>query len=202
MAEFDAKTHYSKPEIVAQATRWAAELGLWKSEEIVLQRLFRPEQALLNVACEAGRISFGLWELGYRQILGIDVARPLIESARLLAAKLEYATPFRVADPSRLGFGAEAFDGVIWSGGRIADLSPEAQATALAGLRRVTRAQGRLLVVTPEGGPSVPSDFAEIAGKAGWQVEEQARRSEIAREPNDVAAAYPDDVRFWTLRRE
>lgn len=198
--ETDRKAHYSQPEIVAFYATAAAEVGLWRSEERLLPSLFAPEAVLLNVGAGAGRVSFGLWELGYHQVLGVDFARPMVEEARLLASKLEYATPFRVGDVSRLGFDAGAFDGVIWTAAGIADLAgPEARATAMKELRRVAKSGGLALITTPLAADESMDAFAALLASTGWEVTRTAARAAVADEPDDVTRRYPD-VTFWVLK--
>src|SRR5690606_20511805 len=104
MTADDVKAHFQDPRSVAHYEKAVAEIGLWRSEEVVLRRTFRPEETLLEVGCGTGRIAFGLWELGYRGLIGTDFSRSMIAAARQLAAKLEYAVPFRVTDARRLPF--------------------------------------------------------------------------------------------------
>ncbi|MCC5024809.1 MAG: class I SAM-dependent methyltransferase [Candidatus Synoicihabitans palmerolidicus] len=110
----DVKALFCHDEVVAYYTQAAVDIGLWHSEEIVLQRVFQPEQTLLEVGgCGAGRIALGLWELGYRRVLGTDYSKEMIKAARRLASKLDYAVPLRVADATALKFEDGMFDGVI-----------------------------------------------------------------------------------------
>lgn len=92
----------------------AANLGLWRSEEKLLKKLFRPENSLLELGCGAGRIAFGLHELGYRHLMATDYAKSMIERARHLSGLLEYRIPFRVADATDLPFEDNAFEGAIF----------------------------------------------------------------------------------------
>ena len=108
------KAYFNKSGVVAEYSQAANRIGLWRSEEKVFTRLFRPEDVLLELGTGTGRIAFGLWELGYRQILGVDVAREMIEEARRINRVLEYGVSFRVADAARLPFGDAEFDGALF----------------------------------------------------------------------------------------
>jgi len=92
----------------------AARVGLWRSEEKVFTRLFRKEDSLLELGCGAGRIAFGLHELGYRNLLATDYSRQMIKRARHMAQVLDYAIPFRVGDATALEFEDAIFDGAIF----------------------------------------------------------------------------------------
>ncbi len=108
------REYYRDPVAVQHYRDAAARLGLWASEEIVFTQVFDRGETLLDCGCGAGRIAFGLWELGYRHLLGIDFSREMILEARRMARLLEYGIGFRVADATRLPFEAGAFDGAIF----------------------------------------------------------------------------------------
>lgn len=89
---------------VVHYTRAAHELGLWRSERVLIER-FLPDRAapLLEAGCGAGRVTLGLWSLGYRQITAFDFAEELVDQARSLAAEREATTiRFLHADATNL----------------------------------------------------------------------------------------------------
>jgi SAM-dependent methyltransferase len=94
---------------VVHYTRAAHELGLWKSERILIGRFFPdPAVPLLEAGCGAGRVTLGLWELGYRRLTAFDFAEELVDQARALAAERNAgAIAILHADATRLpaGFG-------------------------------------------------------------------------------------------------
>lgn len=72
---------------VLHYTRAAHDLGLWASERIIIERTFTDRAApLLEAGCGAGRVTLGLWELGYRNLTAFDFAQELVDQARALAA--------------------------------------------------------------------------------------------------------------------
>ena len=73
------KAYYNQPGVVTEYAQAVSRVGLWRSEEKIFTRLFKPEGKLLGLGCGAGRIAIGLWELGYRNILGVDIARDMVE---------------------------------------------------------------------------------------------------------------------------
>jgi len=110
----DSKVFYSQPAVVEEYARAANGVGLWRSEEKVFTRLFKPDDVLLEVGCGTGRIALGLWELGYHRLMGVDIAKGMIEEARRINSVLEYGISFRVADATKLPFADNEFDGAIF----------------------------------------------------------------------------------------
>jgi len=73
---------------VLHYTRAAHGLGLWRSERTLIERFFPDRTAnLLEAGCGAGRVTLGLWELGYRQLTAFDFAEELVDQAQSLAAE-------------------------------------------------------------------------------------------------------------------
>ncbi len=93
---------------VVHYARAAHFLGLWKSEAQLIERFF-PDRAapLLEAGCGAGRVTLGLWELGYRNLTAFDFAEELLDQARNLARERGAGTgsgtiTFVHADATRL----------------------------------------------------------------------------------------------------
>lgn len=89
---------------VLHYTRAAHNLGLWESERILIERTFTDRTApLIEAGCGAGRVTLGLWQLGYRQLTAFDFAEQLVDQARALAAERGAAAiRFFHADATRL----------------------------------------------------------------------------------------------------
>lgn len=90
---------------VLHYARAAHGLGLWASERLLIERFFpRRESHLLEAGCGAGRVTLGLWALGYRRLTAFDFAVELLDQARSLAAERgAEAICFLEADATRLG---------------------------------------------------------------------------------------------------
>jgi ubiquinone/menaquinone biosynthesis C-methylase UbiE len=89
---------------VVHYTRAAHELGLWKSERAVIERFFPDRTApLLEAGCGAGRVTLGLWEMGFRDLTAFDFAKELVDQARSLAIERHAeAIRFLHADATKL----------------------------------------------------------------------------------------------------
>lgn len=106
--------YFNSDDVVEHYAEAAARVGLWRSEEKIFSRLFKVDDSLLELGCGCGRIALGLAELGYRNLIGVDVARSMVNRARHLARMLERRVPFRVGDATRLEFEDNIFDGAIF----------------------------------------------------------------------------------------
>jgi len=160
------KSQFSEDAYVSHYAEAAVNIGLWRSEEEVLKRCFQQDDTLVELGCGAGRIALGLWELGYRKVLGTDLARPMVTAARQIAQKLEYSVPFRVADATELTFEDGIFDGAFFGFNGLMQIPGGAlRRQALREIRRVVRAGGKLVFTTHD---------RAFGGKPGfWENEER-----------------------------
>lgn len=109
------RDYFCGEKVLEYYTHAATSIGLWESESKVFQRVFPDKSAsLLELGCGCGRISFGLWELGYKHLLATDFSRKMIERARRLGRALDYGVHLRVADATRLAFEDDLFDGAVF----------------------------------------------------------------------------------------
>lgn len=156
---------------VMHYTRAAHKLGLWKSEKKLIERFFTDQSApLLEAGCGAGRVTLGLWELGYRQLTAFDFAEELVDQAVSLAAEREAsaitflhadATALEASDGIREGFYGGAlfmFNGLMQIPGR------ENRRQALRGIHRACVAGAPLLFTTHDRNSS-PTE------RALWRLE-------------------------------
>lgn len=81
------RADFNDPVAVVHYARAAHFLGLWKSEMLLIDRFF-PDRAasLLEAGCGAGRVTVGLWDMGFRRITAFDFAEELLDQARTLTA--------------------------------------------------------------------------------------------------------------------
>lgn len=147
----------------------AARVGLWRSEEKIFERVFGHEDSILELGCGAGRIAFGLHELGFRNVIGVDYAKEMVRRARHMAKLLEYSVPFRVGDATGLEFDDSIFDGVIFGFNGLLQI-PKTE--------RRDRALGEILRVLRPGGWFVftAHDRANPKHRKFWEAEKRRWR--------------------------
>lgn len=80
------RADFNDPITVVHYARAAHFLGLWKSERILIERYFPDREVrLIEAGCGAGRVTLGLWEMGFHHVSAFDFAEELLEQARSLA---------------------------------------------------------------------------------------------------------------------
>lgn len=183
---------------VMHYTRAAHEVGLWKSERILIEKYFPEKNArLLEAGCGAGRVTLGLWSLGYRRLTAFDFAEELLDQARSLGAersaedieffhadatqltrlpgKLTAASPSDCARQSifrarRFGGALFMFNGMMQIPGR------ENRRQALRELHRVCRPGAPLLFTTHDRDSSRTEKMLWRLEKSRWERNEQDPR--------------------------
>lgn len=187
------KAYYNQPGVVADYTQAVSRVGLWRSEEKIFTRLFKPEDTLLELGCGAGRIAIGLWELGYRHILGIDIARDMVEQARRINQTLEYGLSFRQGDATKLSFSDAEFDGAIFGFNGLMQIpGREKRRTALREIRRVTKPGAWFAFTTHDRLNALHRDFWD-AEELRWQ---EGRQSPDLQELGDRIVESPHGPMF------
>jgi ubiquinone/menaquinone biosynthesis C-methylase UbiE len=163
------KDYFSRPAVLEHYLRATASIGLWRSEELLIERFFKKSDTVLEVGCGTGRIALAMHELGYAHVLGVDLSRPMVKEARLAALSLDYGVSFQVADACELPFEEGLFEGVIFGFNGLMQIpGREKRRLALKEMRRVTGAGGHLLFTT--------HDQATVSFRDYWEAEAERWR--------------------------
>ncbi len=172
---------------VIHYTRAAHELGLWASERILIERFFPDRRVrLVEAGCGAGRVTLGLWALGYENLTAFDFAEELIDQARSLAAERRAgAISFVHADATRLGArendtrvgGAGGFGGALFMFNGLMQIpGRENRRAALRGLRELCAPGAPLLFTTHDREASPTERVLWRLEAARWDRGEQDPR--------------------------
>jgi ubiquinone/menaquinone biosynthesis C-methylase UbiE len=118
----EVKASFNAVPSILYYTRAAHFLGLWRSERLVIRK-FLPDEGtrLVEAGCGAGRVTLGLWKMGYRRIVAFDFAGELVDQAQSLATESgARSIAFRCSDATSvtgpdLGLAAgEGFGGALF----------------------------------------------------------------------------------------
>lgn len=97
-------------------SRAVEEIGLWKSEKIIIEKYCKNfNSEILDLGCGCGRTTFGLYKIGYKNIIGLDLCERFIKYANDKANKENLNLKFVVGDSSCLDFENDMFDLVFYS---------------------------------------------------------------------------------------
>ncbi|MEO6874506.1 MAG: class I SAM-dependent methyltransferase [Opitutaceae bacterium] len=171
---------------VVHYTRAAHELGLWQSERTLIERFFPDRTArLLEAGCGAGRVTLGLWTLGFRHLTAVDFADELVDQAQSLAIERGADGPdaitFLHADATALSvcntIRYKQFDGALFMFNGLMQIpGRERRRAALRELHRVCRPCAPLLFTTHDRDSS-PTERLLWRLEAGrWERGEQDQR--------------------------
>lgn len=161
------RADFNELRAVVHYTRAAHELGLWESERTLIEQYFTQRDApLIEAGCGAGRVTLGLWSLGFRKLTAFDFAKELVDQAISLGIERgAQGIRFCVADATRISTlvsqleadepaRAGARSGVAFSGalfmfnGLMQIPRRERRRAALRGLHRVCAAGAPLMFTT------------------------------------------------------
>jgi SAM-dependent methyltransferase len=142
---------YSHREAVRGYSRAVGRVGLWKCERSSFRSHLPADGRILDLGCGAGRTTFGLYDEGYRDIIGVDLSPEMIRQARAHSRRRRQRIPFRVADACRLPFRARSFEGCLFSfNGLMTIPRLSSRIAALREVRRVLVPGGRFVFTTHE----------------------------------------------------
>jgi ubiquinone/menaquinone biosynthesis C-methylase UbiE len=168
MEKREVLAYFDSDGVVEHYANAAARIGLWESEENIFTRVFKPKDSILELGCGAGRIAFGMFELGYTHLMASDYSKNMVERARHLAKILEYRIPMQVADATQLKFENAVFDGAIFGFNGLMQIPDGAQREAALGeMYRVLRPGGYCVFTSHDRDRSAHQDFWE-SERARW----------------------------------
>jgi ubiquinone/menaquinone biosynthesis C-methylase UbiE len=160
---------------------------------LLCERYFPKDAPLLELGCGAGRIAFGLWELGWHDITATDFSAPMIEAAREINAVRRTGIVFSVADATALPFRDGKFTSVIFGfNGLMMIPGVSRRELALREMGRVLCSGGRAIFTGHERAALRNAPYWERE-RARWASGEQDPALEV---PGDYNHATPQGRMF------
>lgn len=125
------------------------EVGLWESEKYVFEKYLERNFQILDIGCGTGRTTFGLYQKGYTNIIGLDLTPEMIAAAednnKILSLHLEFV----VGDATDLKFEDEKFDAAIFSFNGVMSIPKRKnRLKAFVEISRVLKHQGVFIFTT------------------------------------------------------
>ncbi|MFR6018314.1 MAG: class I SAM-dependent methyltransferase [Paraclostridium sordellii] len=150
------KMIYENDSIVSYYNEITGKFGLFKSEEIIISKYLNKKDKILDIGCGAGRTTIGIYKLGYKNIIGIDISNKMIEKAKQNFDNIR----FEVADTINLPFDDNYFDSIIFPfNGLMLIPKLENRLKALKEIKRVLKKNGTFIFTTPYLDNKIDTDF-------------------------------------------
>lgn len=170
--EFIQNQYRSGVESYAEFTK---QVGLWASELYVFNKYLKIEDRILDVGCGTGRTTFPLYQLGYTNIIGIDLTPEMINKAQELNSYFNASIDFRIGDATQLDFPKNQFDQVIFSFNGLMSIPMASSRTqAIREIHRVLKPSGIFIFTTHDRAeePSFQAFWEQEAKK--WAMGQQS----------------------------
>jgi len=103
------KTSYSDPNDI----KCYMKVGLWPSEEALIDKFLDPGISILDIGCGAGRTSIALAKKGYC-VVGIDLVPEMIEAAKYQAHFENEELDFKVMDITAIELSKKSFQSALF----------------------------------------------------------------------------------------
>jgi|ERR1043165_6344677 SAM-dependent methyltransferase len=124
-------------------------VGLWESEKYVFNKYLDKSFQILDIGCGTGRTTFGLYKIGYTNIIGVDLTPEMINAAKEINRNFSPRLKFLIGDATNLSFENERFDAAIFSfNGLMSIPQPENRLKAFKEINRVLRPDGIFIFTT------------------------------------------------------
>lgn len=140
---------YGDPLVALHYAQTGARVGLWESERKLLQELVPRNARVLDLGCGAGRLTFGLHDIGYLRVEGLDISAAMIKHCRARNIAQGVDIPFHLADAAAMPLGDETFDACVFAfNGLMAIRDMESRRNVIREASRVLNEDGTLVVTS------------------------------------------------------
>lgn len=166
------KEVYNENEMINYYTDIAHNIGLFKCEKLLFQKYLNFEDKILDIGCGAGRTTIPLYNRGYKDIIGLDIAEEMIKSAKSLCNNIDFV----IGDATNLEYDSGTFDKAIFSfNGLMLIPRRESRLKALKEINRVLKKEGYFIFSTPYLDNKLESKFW-TSEETKWQQGDYDRR--------------------------
>ncbi len=76
------KNEYNSMDTVNLYEDFTYNIGLLEIEKYLLMKYVNKQAKILDIGCGCGRATFGMYEIGYRNIVGVDICENMINKAK------------------------------------------------------------------------------------------------------------------------
>lgn len=147
ITHMDPLGHWEDLGTAVHYARAAVQVGLWKSEQILIKRYLPKPSRILELGCGGGRIALGLEQAGWTNLFATDVASSMVNLANGVFAERGSSLRAIQADARALPFAGDTFDAAIFGfNGLMCIRGRNERARALREIYRVLTPQGILLL--------------------------------------------------------
>ena len=167
--EFIIKS-FSDENTLSEYSKDTFNIGLWETEKAMFTKYFAKDARILDIGCGAGRTTLGLYRLGFKNIVGVDITPGMIKEAKSNAKKVGIEIHFEVGDACSLAYEDNSFNGCLFSFNGIMQIPTRAnRVIALKEIKRVMKKGGIFIFTTHD---------RELAEEWKWFWDEETARWE------------------------
>ncbi len=166
MDPLTVKSHFELPGVVEDYSKAVDEVGLWKSEEIVIFGRIEKSADVVEFGCGAGRIGINLARRGYENVLMTDFSESMVRAANAIIKRDGLKARAELCDATAVPYPDESFDAAIFGFNGLMQI-PKSE-NRLAAMREICRVlkPGGIFVFTTH-------DRGAPANRAYWSNEEK-----------------------------